>query len=113
MKYSLIFSVAMAVLAVSACEKKTVVVPAATQSAPPGGTGLSGSISAPISTAPGTPIDSSLPSVKPVTPADLPTGSQSKPNPQGSMSSQEESMSMPKPGQADDHSTSVLHPPSK
>lgn len=113
MKYSLIFSVAIAVLALSACEKKTVVAPAATLPVPPSSTGLSGSVPAPISTTPGTPIDSSLPAVKPVTSADLPTGSQSKPNPQGSMSSQEESMSMPKPGQANDHSTPVLHPPSK
>ena len=111
MKHSLLFSAALAALVLSACEKSTVVP--APSVASPSGTGLTGSIPAPISTAPGNSTDTSLPAVKPVTPGDLPTGSQNKPNPQGSMTKQEESMAMPKPGQANDHSTPVLNPPVK
>lgn len=113
MKHSLLFSAALAALVLTACEKSTV-VPTPTLAVPPGGTGLTGSIPAPISTAPGNSTDTSLPAVKPVTPGDLlSTGSQNKPNPQGSMTKQEESMAMPKPGQANDHSTPVLNPPVK
>lgn len=111
MKHSLLFSAALAALLLSACEKSTV-VPAPSVASPPG-TGLTGSIPTPISTSPGSSTDTALPAVKPVTPGDLPTGSQYKPNPQGSMSRQEESMAMPKPGQANDHSTPVLNPPVK
>ena len=67
----------------------------------------------PTQTLPTTSAAEPLPSVKPVTSDDLPTGSPSKSNLQGSMSKQEESMAMPKPGQANDHSTPVLHPAAK
>lgn len=113
MKYMFVVSAVMAALLLSACEKTPVVSPPGQVSTPPGGNGLTGSISAPISTSTYPPTDATLPSVKPVTPNDLPTGSQSNANPQGSMTKQEESMAMPKPGQANDHSSSALHPPTK
>lgn len=112
MKYPLLFSAALAALTLNACEKPTA-VPPPKLAAPASGTGLTGSLPAPISISPGNSTDTALPAVRPLTPGDLPTGSQSKPNPQGSMSKQEESMTMPKPGQANDHSTPVLHPPVK
>lgn len=112
MKHSLLFSAALAALVLTACEKPTA-VPPPKLGAPPGGTGLTGSLPAPISISPSSSTDTALPAIKPVTPGDLPTGSQSKPNPQGSMTKQEESMAMPKPGQANDHSTPVLNPPVK
>ena len=70
-----------------------------------------GSIGSPTTSSPGMSTDTSLPAATSVTPADSPTGLQSKANPQGAMSRQEESMTMPKPGQVNDHSSPTLHPP--
>lgn len=112
MKHSMLFSAVFAALVLSACEKSSD-VPTPTLAAPPGGTGLTGSIGAPISTSPGNSTDTALPAVKPLAPGELSSGSQNKPDPQGSLTRQEESTAMPKPGQANDHSTPVLHPPVK
>ncbi len=101
MKYKLVVSAFALALTLSACEKTPVVSFPGMMTTPP------------VSTSPAPSAAAPLPSVKMVTSDDLPTGSQSKSNPQGSMSKQEESMAMPKPGQANDHSTPVLHPPAK
>lgn len=101
MKYTLAVAVLTLTLVLSACEKSPVV--SRQGQVPP----------SPTQTSPTTSAAEPLPSVKPVTSDDLRTGSPSKSNPQGSMSKQEESMAMPKPGQANDHSTPVLHPAAK
>lgn len=51
MKHSLLFSAVLAALVLGACEKSTV-VPSPTVATPPGGTGLAGSIPAPLGTSP-------------------------------------------------------------
>lgn len=118
MNYSTVLPAALLALSLSACDKPAGAPPADGSAAPAlrpvgpaGGTGLTGSIESPMSLSPSKALDPSRPAEKPAAPADLPTGSQSKPNPQGDMTKQEESAAMPKPGQANDHSTPVLHPP--
>ena len=115
MKYSIVFSAALMALALSACDKPTVVTPAAVVTVPvPGPAGptvASGSTGSPTTTSPGMSADPSLPAATPVTSADSPTSLPSKANPQGAMTKQEESMAMPKPGQVNDHSSPALHPP--
>ena len=69
-----------------------------------------GSIGSPTTISPGISTDPSLPAATLVPSADSSAPLQSKANPQGPMSKQEESMAMPKPGQANDHSDPELHP---
>lgn len=94
MKYSMVFSAVLMSLALSACDKPTVVNPA------------------PVATVsvPG-PADPSIPAATPATSAASPTSLQSKANPQGVMTKQEESLGMPRPGQAGDHSSAAFQSP--
>ena len=115
MKYSMVFSAILMALALSACDKPTVVNPAAVVtvpvSGPAGPSGAPGSTGSPTSASPGTSTDPSLPAAAPITSGASPTSVQSKANPQAVMTKQEESMAMPKPGQAGDHSSPALNPP--
>lgn len=107
MKYSIVFSALLMSLALSACDRPTVANPPAVVAAPAAGfVGLSGS---PATASPGMVTDPSLPAATPITSATTPASLQNKANPQGAMTKQEESMAMPKPGQAGDHSSPALH----
>jgi hypothetical protein len=112
MKYPIAFSAVLIALALSACDKPTVVTPAAVVTAPvPGPAGPTGATGSLTTTSPGGSTDPSVPAATPATSADSPTSLQRKANPQGAMTKQEESMAMPKPGQAGDESSAALHPP--
>ena len=115
MKYSMVFSAVLMALALSACDRPFALTPAAVATAPVPGpadpTGATGLTESLATTASGMFTDASLAVPTPVTSADSSTGLQGKANPQGVMTRQEESMAMPKPGQANDHSSPALHPP--
>jgi len=115
MKYTMVLSAVLIALALSACDKPTVVNPAAVVTAPvpgpAGPTGATGSTGSLTTTSPGASTDPSVPAATPAASADSPTSLQSKANPQGAMTKQEESIGMPKPGQAGDESSEALHPP--
>ena len=114
MQYSMVFSAILMTLALSGCDKPTVVNPPVVTvpvSGPAGPSGAPGSIGSPTTASPGVSTDPSLPAATPITSGASPTSLQSKANPQGVMTKQEESMAMPKPGQAGDESSTALHPP--
>jgi len=110
MKHSMVLSAILMALALSACDKPTAVNPAAVVTVPvPGPAGPTGATGSTAS--PGRSTDPSLPAATPAASSASPAGLQSKANPQGVMTKQEESMAMPKPGQAGDESSEALHPP--
>lgn len=115
MKYSTVFSALLMALALSACDKPTVVNPAAVVTVPipgpAGPTGATGSTGSPTTASPGVSADPSLPSATPGTSAVSPASLQSKADPQKTMTKQEESIAMPMVRQAGDHSTPALNPP--
>jgi len=115
MKYSMVFSAVLVGLALSACDRPTVVNPPAAVTvpvpAPAGPTGAVGSSGSPTTAALGMSTDPSVPAATPANSTASPTSLQSKANPQGVMTKQEESIAMPKPGQAGDESSEALHSP--
>ena len=117
MKYSITSSAVLIALALGACDKPTVVPPAAVVTVPApgpvGAIGATGSTGSLATTSPGGSTDPSVPAATPATSTTSPTSLQSKANPQGVMTKQEESIGMPKPGQAGDESSEALHPPKK
>lgn len=114
MKYSMVFSAALMSLALSACDRPTVVNPAPVVAvpapAPASPTGATGSTESSTTASPGMSTDPSVPAATPAKSTASPTSLQSKANPQGVMTKQEESIAMPKPGQAGDESSEALHP---
>jgi hypothetical protein len=114
MKYSTVFPAVLMALALSACDRPTVVSPPAAVTvpvpAPAGPTGAAGSTGPTTTASPGMSTDPSVPTATPANSTASPTSLQSKANPQGVMTKQEESMAMPRPGQAGDESSPALHP---
>ena len=100
MEYSMVFSAALVVLALGACDRPTVVTPVAVVAVP-----------APIPGSAGPSTDPSVPAAMSVSAGGSPASVQGKANPLAAMTKPEESMAMPKPGQANDHSSPALHPP--
>lgn len=96
MKYSIVFTAVVAALTLSACDRSADVTPTAAIAAPASSPRMS--------------IDPSIPTVTSTPSTESPTSARDNANPQGEMTKQEESVAMPLPGQANDHSSPALHP---